>query len=266
MPSLQLGGLGPERVVLVTAGARGIGRAIAQGFLDTGCRVHVCDLDSQAVAAFREANPDATASVTDVADAAQVETLFSDLQLRHGRLDVLVNNAGIAGPVAPAEQISPSDWDRTLAVDLSGHFYCARLAIPMLRRAGGGSILFIASSAALQGCPLRSPYTAAKWGLIGLAKTLAMELGQAGIRVNAICPGSVAGDRIEGVMRREAEMRGIGLEQVRDAYLRQNSMGVFIEPRDVANMALFLTSDLGAKISGQALGLDGHTESFALDQ
>jgi NAD(P)-dependent dehydrogenase (short-subunit alcohol dehydrogenase family) len=253
-----------DQHVLVTAGARGIGRVIAASFLAQGYRVHVCDIEPRAVEEFLAEYPAASASVCDVADAGQVQSMFERLQSDHGRLDVLVNNAGISGPVALAEDILPADWDRTIAVDLSSHFYCARQAIPMIRSQGGGSIIMISSSAAFQGCPLRSPYSASKWGLLGLVRTLAMELGPSGIRVNAICPGSVAGERIEGVMRSEAESQSLDIAAVRERYLRQNSMRVFIDPQDVANMTLFLASPLGAKVSGQALGLDGHTESFAL--
>jgi NAD(P)-dependent dehydrogenase (short-subunit alcohol dehydrogenase family) len=251
-------------VVLVTAGANGIGRVMAEAFLARDCAVHVCDIDPAAVSDFLDANPNATATVADVADTATVGQVFSELESRHGRLDVLVNNAGIAGPVAAVEEVAPRDWDRVIAVNLSSHFYYTREAVPMLKRAGGGSVIMMSSSAAFMGCPLRTPYSAAKWGLIGLVKTLAMELGPFGIRVNAICPGSVNGERIRSVMEREAQSQGRPIEEVRERYLGQNSMRTFVEPGDVANMALYLASDAGAKISGQALGLDGNTESFAI--
>ena len=254
----------PETVVLVTAGANGIGRVMAESFLANGCSVHVCDIDAVAIDDFLNANPGSTATLADVADPAMVESVFEDLQSHYGRLDVLVNNAGISGPVAAVEDISPEDWDRTIAVDLSGHFYCIRKAVPMLKQAGGGSLITIASSAAFMGCPLRAPYSASKWGLIGLTRTLAMELGPFGIRVNAICPGSVKGRRIKAVIEEDARSQGKTIDEIKQRYLKQNSMHTFVEPQDVANMALFLASDLGAKVSGQALGLDGNTESFSL--
>jgi len=253
----------PGPVSLITAGASGIGRVLAEAFVAAGHRVHVCDIDGAALEAFLAANPAASGSRTDVADRQDVDRLFDDLAGRHGRLDVLVNNAGIAGPTAPVEEIRPDDWDRTVAVDLSGAFYCARRAVPLLKRAGGGSIVNIASNAAFFGFPFRLPYTVSKWGLIGLTKTLAMELGPFGIRVNAICPGSVSGARIDAVIERDARQQGVSADQIRRLYQRQSSLRCFVEPEDVAALALFLVSEAGARISGQAVGLDGHTESLA---
>ncbi len=254
---------GPERVALVTAGASGIGCAIANAFIAQGFKVHVCDIDPAAIDRFLKDNPDASASQANVANVNDVDRLFDDVSQQYRRLDILVNNAGIAGPTAPVEDIDPAEWDQTIAVDLNGQFYCTRRAVPMLKSAGGGSIINMASNAAFFGFPLRAPYTAAKWALIGLTKTLAMELGPAGIRVNAICPGSVEGERIDAVIERDANERGMSAKDIRDIYRRQSSLQCFVSAEDVANLALFLVSDAGAKISGQALGLDGHTESLA---
>ncbi len=250
-------------VALITAGAAGIGRAMAEAFISQGRRVHVCDIDQGAIDAFLQANPEASATLADVADVAQVDQVFAELADRHGRLDILVNNAGIAGPTAHVEDIETTDWDQTIAVNLNGQFYCARRAVPMLKAVRGGSIINMSSSVAFSGCPMRAAYTAAKWAVIGFTKTLAMELGPDGIRVNAICPGSVEGPRIDAVIERDAQRRGIAAEEIRDLYLRQSSLRSFISAEDVANLAVFLASDAGAKISGQALGLDGHTESLA---
>jgi NAD(P)-dependent dehydrogenase (short-subunit alcohol dehydrogenase family) len=171
----------------------------------------------------------------------------------------------VAGPVAGFEDIGLADWEHTLAVDLSSPFYFIRKVVPLMKKSGGGSIINIASSAAFHGCPLRSPYSASKWAILGLTKTWAMELGPFGIRVNAICPGSVDGERIRTVIERDANAQGKSVEEIRQSYLAQSSMRIFIDPEDVANLALFLASPRGAKISGQALGLDGHTESFSVD-
>ena len=165
--------------------------------------------------------------------------------------------------MANLEDITPEEWDRTLAVDLSGQFYVTRLAVPMMKSAGSGSIINISSTAALFGCPMRAPYSASKWAVIGLTKTLAMELGPWGIRVNAICPGSVEGERIERVIRRAATQRNKTPEEIRDAYQRQTSLRRFISADEVANMAVFLASDLCGSISGQAMSVDGHTESMS---
>jgi NAD(P)-dependent dehydrogenase (short-subunit alcohol dehydrogenase family) len=189
--------------------------------------------------------------------------MFDEIASRYGRLDVLVNNAGISGPTAPVEEIAPADWDRTVAVDLNGQFYCTRLAVPFLKAAGGGSIILISSSAAFFGYPLRTPYTACKWALVGFMKTLAMELGPHRIRVNAICPGSVRGPRIDGVIERDAAKRGRTAAEIRRLYERQTSLRAFVAAEDVANAAFFLASEQGAMISGQALGVDGHTESLS---
>jgi NAD(P)-dependent dehydrogenase (short-subunit alcohol dehydrogenase family) len=250
-------------VVLVTGAGAGIGRAIADRFAAGGWHVHVGDADAEAVHRFRDAMPAASASVADVSRVAEVEAMFADLRARHGRLDVLVNNAGISGPTAPVEDVAPADWDRTVAVNLNGQFYCTRLAVPMLKAAGGGSIILISSSAAFFGYPLRTPYTACKWALIGLMKTLAMELGPHRIRVNAICPGSVRGPRIDGVIERDAAKRGRTAAEIRRLYERQTSLRAFVAAEDVANAAFFLASEQGAMISGQALGVDGHTESLS---
>jgi len=250
-------------VALITAGASGIGGAIAKRFLQRGYKVHVCDIDQAAVDRFLQENSGATATLADVANSTQVDQLFSDLEQLYGRLDILVNNAGIAGPIARVEDISTVDWDRTLAVGLNGAFYVTRRAVPWLKKAGGGSIINMASSAAFFGCPLRSPYVAAKWALLGFTKTLAMELGPFEIRVNAICPGSVSGPRIEAVIERDATQRGITTEEVRDSWTRQTSLRSFVSADDVAATVAFLVSPEGAMISGQALGVDGHTESLS---
>jgi len=253
----------PGLVVLVTAGASGIGRVIAKSFLAHGCHVHICDIDRPAVETFLLENPESSATVADVSDFKSVETVFSDLKKRYTQLDVLINNAGKAGPTAALEDIDPEDWDATVAVNLNSQFYFSRLAIPLIRKAGGGSIVNIASSAALFGYPNRSPYAASKWAVIGLTKTMAMESGDSGIRVNAICPGSVEGPRIERVIKKDAQERGKTVDEIREMYTRQTSLNRFIQPEEVAHMAVFLASDLGRSISGQVLSVDGHTESLS---
>jgi NAD(P)-dependent dehydrogenase (short-subunit alcohol dehydrogenase family) len=250
---------------MVTAGASGIGRVIAEALQDCGHVVHVCDIDPATLQEFLDANPDATGSQADVADPGQVEAAFSDLVDHHGRLDLLVNNAGIAGPSAAVENIDPSDWERTLAVNLSGQFHATRCAVPLLKQ-DGGCIINMASTAGLHGCPYRVPYAAAKWAIIGMTKTLAMELGPHAIRVNAICPGSVEGERIDRVIRRDAERQNVSEAEIRRQYERQTSMRCFIEPRDIAAMAVFLASEAGRRISGQAIAVDGNTETFATDR
>lgn len=251
------------RQALVTAGAAGIGKAIALALDTAGFRVHVCDVDRDALEALGAAQPKITTHQADVSAAHEVEALFEQLREAPERFAVLVNNAGIAGPTAPVQAVDPEEWRRTLAVNLDGAFFCARAAAPLLIEAGGGSIINIASNAALFGFPNRLPYAVSKWGLIGLTRTLAMELGPRGVRVNALCPGSVSGPRIDGVIERDARARGLTPEAVRREYARQSSLRCFADAEDVAAMAVFLASDAGAKISGQSIAIDGHTESLS---
>ena len=255
-------GLSSDKTVFISAGASGIGLVMAKAFLAQGCRVHVCDIADQAVADFAASHENASGDVVDVSDYSQVEAMFAKLKQRFETLDVLINNAGIAGPTAPVDEIDPAEWDRTIAIDLNSHFYTTKCATPMMKT-NGGAIINIASNAAFFGFPLRGPYTAAKWAIIGLTKTWSMELGTSNIRVNAICPGSVNGPRIEGVIERDAKERGLSATEIRTVYQRQSSMRLFVEPEDVANTALFLASDMGRSISGQAIGVDGHTEGLS---
>jgi NAD(P)-dependent dehydrogenase (short-subunit alcohol dehydrogenase family) len=253
-----------DQVVLVTAGASGIGRAIAESFSSLGARVHVCDVSDAMISDLRVTNPEISASLCDVSVPAQVDALLKEVESNYGRLDILINNAGIAGPAAAVEDIDLDAWQQTIDIDLSGTFYVTRRAVPLLKRSGGRSIVNMSSSAGILGCPMRSPYVAAKWAIVGLTKTWAMELGPFGIRVNAICPGSVEGPRIDAVIERDAAERGMTAEEIRSCYQKQISLGKFISVEDIANMVTFICSDAGASISGQALSVDGNTESLAL--
>lgn len=256
-----------RRAVLVSAGANGLGRVIARAFLAEGHAVHVFDRDPAAVAAFLAENPAATGTVADIAQPADVERVFADADRCLGRLDTLVNNAGIAGPVANVEDNEIAGWQQCLDVNLSGNFYVTRLGVPRLKAAQAtgtrATVVNIASTAALFGCPMRSAYVATKWAIIGLTKTWAMELGPLGITVNAICPGSINGPRIDRVIAADAAQRGVSPDTIREMYCRQVSMRAFVEPEDVAAMVLYLASPAGRMISGQALGVDGHTEGFS---
>jgi NAD(P)-dependent dehydrogenase (short-subunit alcohol dehydrogenase family) len=248
--------------VMITAGAAGIGRAIARAFVDDGARVHVCDVDESALEAFADECPEARVTRADVSSLADVDAFFEQAQGWLGGLDALVNNAGIAGPTAMVEEIAPEDWERTLAININGQFYCARRAVPLLKAAGGGSIVNVSSSAGVMGFPLRTPYAASKWAVVGLTKSLSMELGEFGIRCNAICPGAVAGPRIDRVIAADAEARGLPLETVRQSSLNQNALREFIQPESIAREALFLCSEMGRQITGQAISVDGDTHSL----
>jgi len=252
-----------KNIVLISGGASGIGRCTAERFLAQGDAVHICDVSRELVDDFLAANPGATGTVADIGVRADVDRVFADFEKLYDRLDVLVNNAGIAGPSAPVDEHDEDGWDKCIQVNLSGTFYMTRRAVPLLRQRGGGAIINISSTAALHGYPLRSAYAASKWAMMGLMKTWAMELGPEGIRVNAVCPTSVEGARIDAVIRRDAEQRGLPVEQVRDVYLRQTSMRTFVTPDDVADTILFLASDSASKISGQSISVDGHTEGLS---
>jgi NAD(P)-dependent dehydrogenase (short-subunit alcohol dehydrogenase family) len=250
------------RTVLVTAGASGIGWHTAKGFLAQGAQVHICDNSAAAIAEIAKEEPSITATLADAANVSEVNQVFEEIKDLYGGLDVLVNNVGISGPTAAMEDIEIEAWNQTINVNLNSFFYVTRLAIPLLKRSSG-QIINMASNAGLYGCPLRSPYVAAKWAMIGLTKTLAMELGGHGIRVNAVCPGSVAGPRIDRVIENDAMSRGVSEAEIRAAYLTQSSMGDFINAEDIAQTILFLCSDSAKHISGQAIPIDGHTESLS---
>lgn len=246
--------------VLVTAGGSGIGRTIATMARGRGDRVHVADIDREALGSLAGADPAIGTTCCDVSDEAQVDGLFREVADRLGGLDVLVNCAGIAGPTAPVEEVALADWERCVAVNLGGTFLCTRRALPMMRARGGGSIVNLSSTAGIHGFPNRSPYAAAKWAVVGFTKTVAMEAGPFGIRANAICPGSVDGPRMDGVVAAHARLTGEAEAEVRARYESAVSLGAFVSARDVAEMALFLSSPAGAMVSGQALPVDGHTE------
>ena len=248
--------------VLVTAGATGIGRAFAETFAGAGAKVFICDVDDSALAAFRAARPDIGAIIADVAVPAQVDVMFDAVAAHLGGLDVLINNAGIAGPTAAVEDISVADWDRTIAVDLNGMFYCTRRAVPLLKAAGGGSIINLSSVAGRLGFRLRTPYSAAKWAVVGFTKSLAIELGPSHIRVNAIQPGIVEGERIDRVIAAKAAALGITEDEFEQELLSSVSLRKMVTAQDIANMALFLATPAGAGISGQALSVCGNVETL----
>ena len=222
--------------------------------------MHVCDIDGDAVRAA--ADEGLNASEVDVADLTALDWWIDHVLDAAGGLDVLINNAGIAGPTALVEDIEPAEWQRCLAIDLTSHYRACARVIPAMKAAGRGSIVNISSTAGLHGIGFRAPYVAAKWAVIGLTKTLAIELGPYGVRANAICPGSVDGARMRGVIERESAARGAPAEEVEREYLEGQSIARFVQPEEIADLCVFLASDAARMITGQAIALDGHTETF----
>ncbi|HEY7903872.1 MAG TPA: SDR family oxidoreductase [Casimicrobiaceae bacterium] len=243
--------------VLVTAGAAGIGRCIALAFHAAGARVYVCDVAPDALDSLRGHAPQIGGCEADVASPDDVATLFGRALADLGGLDVLVNNAGIAGPTGRIEELAIADWDRTIAVDLNSMFYCTRHAVPALKAAGGGSIVNLSSIAGRLGYALRTPYAAAKWGVVGLTKSLAIELGPSNIRVNAILPGVVDGERVRGVVAARASARGQSYDDAMAQFMAPVSLGRMVSPDEIADMAVFLASHAGRSISGQAISVCG---------
>lgn len=248
--------------VMITAAASGIGRAIAKAFHDDGASVHICDVNEQALDAFREEFPDIGATHVDVKSEAEIEAWFDDALEDLGGLDVMVNNAGIKGPTAPVDDIDFDDWRECMAVGINSYFLCARRAAPLLKDQLAGTIINLASTAGLFGFGNRTPYAAAKWAVVGFTKSLAIELGPFKVTCNAICPGVVRGDRINRVIQAEAEMRDASFDEIARQMVGGQSIERMVEPEEIADMALFLASPQAKMINGQAIAIDGHTETF----
>jgi NAD(P)-dependent dehydrogenase (short-subunit alcohol dehydrogenase family) len=242
--------------VLVTAGASGIGREIVRAFAAQGAKVFVCDIDVPALEALAKELPGIAAQTCDMGSRAEIERMVPAAIEALGGLDVLVNNAGVAGMTLPVELYPPDDWDKVVAINLTAMFDVTRLSIPHLKKSAAGSIVNLSSAAGRHGFPNRSPYAATKWAVIGFTKTLSMELGAFGIRANAIAPGPVAGPRIERVFAGRAQIGGKSIEQVRVEAMAAQSIKTLIDPRDIAALAVYLASDAAKSISGQVIGVD----------
>lgn len=251
-----------NKSAIVTAGGNGIGAAIARSFLSAGISTHIVDIDKTAIAMFQEKYPDGMASRADVSVENDVNSVIEKHIERFQSIDIMVNCAGIAGPTGFADEITLKAWRECIAVNLDATFMFCSKVIPYMREKGEGSIINISSTAGWHGYPLRTPYSAGKWAVIGLTKSLAMELGPSGIRVNVVCPGSISGDRMDRVIEQEAISKGITESEIRDKYTKSCSLRTFIDAEDIADMALFLSSDAASKVSGQIMNVDGHLENF----
>ncbi len=242
--------------VLVTAAASGIGLEIARAFSTAGATVFITDINAQALEVAKKEMPGLLTALCDNSKRADIEAMVPAAVEALGGLDVLVNNAGISGPTAPVQEIDPDKWEAVMAVDLTGTFNVTRLAIPHLKKSAAGSIIIMSSLGGRFGYPNRSPYCVAKWGLIGFAKTLAIELGDHNIRANAIAPGAVGGQRIENVLAGRAKVEGKSVDEERSSMLGIQSLKRFVDPKDIAALCVFLASDAGKSVSGQVIPID----------
>ncbi len=246
--------------VVVTAGASGIGLAMVRAFMNQDARVAICDVDQTALDTFSTEHPECIAMRACVTEETDMDRLFDRVETEWGGVDVVCANAGTGGPAGAVESIGLDEWQTCVAVNLDGAFLTARRAASAMKKQGSGLLLFTSSTAGLFGYPMRTPYASAKWAVIGLMKSLAMELGPHGVRVNALCPGAVEGERMNRVIANEARARNISEETIRQNYVKCVSMKTWVKAEDIANTATFLASPAGDKISGQALSIDGHTE------
>jgi NAD(P)-dependent dehydrogenase (short-subunit alcohol dehydrogenase family) len=249
--------------VIVTAGATGIGREVARTFLREGAQIHVCDVDRSALAALATSDPKLKAALCDVADRDAVTRFIDSAAEALGGLDCLINNAGIAGPTGRVDDIPPEEWDHTLAVNITGQFNCVRAALRHLAKSNNPSIINLSSAAGRLGFPLRTPYAASKWAVVGFTKSLAIELGPLNIRVNAIQPGAVEGDRIRRVFAAKAQVRGVSMQTIADEAMSHASIKEMIAPQQLADMMVFLASPRGRTVSGQAISICGDVQSLA---
>jgi len=256
----------PSKNIIISAAADGIGWTIAKSCLEKGYSVYLSDINQQKIDEINKhplINKKIFIDNVDANNPDSVEKYFDGIKEKNSTIDALINNVGIAGPTGPMEGLSISDWKNTIEVNINSHFYFTKYAIPLLRANNGGSIINISSTAGLFGFPLRTPYTASKWAVIGITKSLAMELGDFNVRVNAICPGSVSGDRMKRVIEAKAKSIGIPAEELQQDYESMVSLKTFVDKEDIANMALFLISNEAKRISGQVMTVDGNTERMS---
>ena len=248
--------------IIISAAADGIGWSIAEICMNNGASVFISDINENKLSLLKEhKNYNSSLFIKKVNSNNPQDVLnyFSELKNQITTIDALINNVGIAGPTGKIEELEIEEWKNTIDININSHFYFSKYSIPLLK-IKGGSIINLSSTAGLFGFPLRTPYAASKWAIIGLTKSLAMELGSFNIRVNAICPGSVSGDRMKGVIEAKAKSMDISEKELQRDFESMTSLKTFIDKEDIANMVVFLLSDEAKKISGQVMTVDGNTE------
>ena len=252
-----------NKKIIISAAADGIGWSIAQECMLNGAIVYLTDKNNESLDEISKHDlyeKQLFLDKVNARDAQEVENYFIKIKNNVDNIDALINNVGIAGPTGKLEELNINDWKETIDININSHFYYNKFSIPLIKKNNGGSIINLSSTAGLFGFPLRSPYAASKWAVIGMTKSLAVELGEFNIRVNAICPGSVSGDRMKRVIEAKAVSLGVTKESLQKDYESMVSLKTFVDKKDVSNMVVFLLSDEAKKISGQVMTVDGNTE------
>ena len=252
-----------NKKIIISAGASGIGWATTKICLSRGAFVYICDLDIKSLNKIRKHslnNKRLFSYNCDASNEEEVSNFFNQIKKKTNKIDALINNVGVAGPTGSLEKLNSEDWENTLHTDVNSHFYFTKRAIPLIKKSKNGSIINISSTAGILGFPLRSPYAASKWAIIGITKTLAMELGKFNIRVNAVCPGTIKGDRMKRVIRDKAKFTKISRKSIEKDFISMSSMKQWILEDDIGKMCAFLISDDSSKVSGQVISVDGNTE------
>ena len=250
-----------NKKIVISAGASGIGWAAAKIFLSKGANVYLCDIDTKNINKIKKHplnNKRLFIYECNASEEYDVENFFDKITKKTKKIDALINNVGVAGPTGTIEKLNSEDWEKTLNVNVISHFYFTKLAIPMLKKNRGGSIINVSSGAGIMGFPLRSPYAASKWAVVGMTKTLAMELGKFKIRVNAICPGTIKGNRMIRVIKDKANFLKISKKKIEKEFVSMASMNCWVYEEDIGKMCSFLISDDAERISGQVIGVDGN--------
>ena len=252
-----------NKKIIISAGASGIGLATTKVCLSRGAYVYLCDIDNKSIKKLNKhplKNKRLFIYQCDASNEEQVSLFFNKIKKKTKKIDALINNVGVAGPTGSLEKLKSKDWENTLHVDVNSHFYFTKKAIPLIKKSKNGSIINISSTAGIFGFPLRSPYAASKWAIIGVTKTLAMELGKFNIRVNAVCPGTIKGDRMKRVIRDKAKFTKVSSKSIEKDFVSMSSMKQWVLEEDIGKMCSFLISDDSSKVSGQVISVDGHTE------